>query len=119
MATLTTAMDTVIATARRDHFADGTLEITTSADAVLATFALTAVGGTVSSGIWTIALDNATVAAGATGTAAKARIKTSGGTSDIFDIAVTATAGGGEVEIDNTAIVSGQDVVISSATVAE
>ena len=119
MATSTTAMKTAMATARRDHFANGTLEVQASGGAVLATFGLTAAGGTISNGVWTLAYDNATVQASATGTAAYARLKTSGGVADIHTMSVTGTGGGGDVEIDNVALVSGQDFTMNTSTLAE
>lgn len=57
-------------------------------------------------------------AADATGTASWARIRTSGGTA-IVDIDVTATGGGGELELVTVSIVAGQPVQISSLSLTE
>lgn len=56
--------------------------------------------------------------ANATGTAAWARIRTSGGTA-VVDIDVTNTGGGGELELVTTSITTGQPVQISSFTLTE
>ena len=47
----TTAIKTARMTATRDYHANGTVEILTAADAVLATFGLDAAGGTVARAI--------------------------------------------------------------------
>lgn len=52
------------------------------------------------------------------GTAGYFRIQTSGNTTPI-DGAITATGGGGELELDTTTIVNGQSVVISSFTLTQ
>jgi hypothetical protein len=107
-------------TATRDAVADGTLEILSAADAVLAIFTLTLAGGTVSNAVWTLAFDsNSTTgeaAAGAGTTATKAQIKDSGGTARITGLSVGLTSSGSGVELDNTSIASGQTVTLSSAT---
>lgn len=113
--TYTNAAKTARITATRDHFADGTLEILTSADAVLVTFALTLAGGTIATDTWTLAFDAGTVAAGATGTASKAQIKTSGGVADLTGLTVGTAAS--DINLDNTSITSGQNVTLSSATI--
>lgn len=56
--------------------------------------------------------------ANATGAAAWARLRTSGG-SAVMDIDVTATGGGGELELVTTSITTGQPVQISSFTITE
>jgi hypothetical protein len=105
-------------TATRDAVADGTLEILSAADAVLAIFTLTLAGGTVSNAVWTLAFDsNSTTgeaAAGAGTTATKAQIKDSGGTARITGLSVGTS--GSAINLDNTSIASGQTVTISSAT---
>ena len=105
-------------TATRDAVADGTLEIQAANDDVLAIFSLTAVGGTVSDAVWTLAFDASTVtgeAAASTGTTAtKAQIKNSGGTARITGLTVGTS--GSAINLDNTNIASGQNVTISSAT---
>lgn len=103
-------------TATRDAVADGTLEIGTAAMAsVLVTFGLSVSGGTISSGVWTLTFDASTVAAANTGTAAAARIKTSGGTSRITGLTVGTS--GSDINLNNTSINSGQDVTLTSATI--
>lgn len=101
-------------TATRDHFANGTLEIQTAADAVLVTFGLSASGGTIATDTWTLVFDASTVAATATGTAAKAVIKTAGGLAHITGLTVGTT--GSDINLDSVSITSGQDVTLSSAT---
>lgn len=76
-------------------------------------FAPAASGGTASANA--ITQDSS---ADATGTAAWARLRTSGGTA-ICDIDVTATGGGGELQLVTTSIVAGQPVQISSFALTE
>ena len=102
-------------TATRDAVADGSLEITTSGDAVLVTFGLSAGGGTISTDTWTLTFDATTVAATGAGTAAKARIKNSSGTVRIS--ALTVGTSGADVIVDNTSIAVGQNVQITAATI--
>lgn len=72
--TYAAAVKTARMTATRDHFADGTLEIGTAGMAtVIATFGLSATGGTVSGDTWTLAFDAGSVSAAATGVAAATR----------------------------------------------
>jgi hypothetical protein len=104
--TYATAVKTARITATRDHFANGTLEILTAADAVLATFGLDAAGGTI---------DNSTVSASGTGTAAKAQVKTSGASANLTGLTVGTS--GTDIVLDNTSIASGQNVTLSSATI--
>ena len=113
--TYSTAAKTARMTATRDHFANGTFEILTAADAVLATFGLSATGGTVTDGVWTIVFDAATVTATGTGTAAKAQLKTAGGVADMTGLTVGTS--GADVTLDNTAIATAQSVTLSSATI--
>jgi len=102
-------------TATRDAVANGTLEIGTAGmAAVLVTFGLSATGGTISNGAWTLAFDASTVAASAGGTAAAARIKDSGGTARITGLTVGTS--GSDINLDNTSINSGQNVTLSSGT---
>jgi hypothetical protein len=56
--------------------------------------------------------------AGATGTAGWFRIESSAG-SRWYDGAVTATGGGGEIELTSTSITSGQTVTITSFSVTQ
>lgn len=114
--TYATAVKTARITATRDHFADGTLEIgTTGMATVLATFGLSATGGTVSGDTWTLVFDAGTVAAAAAGTAAEARIVTSGASNDLTGLTVGTS--GTDITLDNVSIANGQNVTISSATI--
>lgn len=114
--TYATAVKTARMTATRDHFADGTLEIgTASMAAVLATFGLSGTGGSVSNDVWTLAFDAGTVSASGTGTAAAARVKNSGGTSNLTGLTVGTS--GSDINLNNTSINSGQSVTLSSATI--
>lgn len=110
------AVKTSRMTATRDYHANGTLEIQTSAGAVLATFGLDAAGGTISGAVWTIVLDATTVVATGTGTAAKAVVKNSGGTVGVTD-ALTVGTSGTDVVLDSVSITTGQNVSITSATI--
>jgi hypothetical protein len=109
------AVKTSRMTATRDYFANGTLEILTSADAVLATFGLSSDGGTVSGGAWTLVLDSTTVQAGAAGVAAKAQLKTSGGSAHLTGLTVGTS--GSDINLVNTNIANGQDVELTSAVI--
>lgn len=102
-------------TATRDEVANGTLEILTAANAVLATFGLDAAGGTISGSVWTLVFDASTVAASGSGTPAKAQIKTSGGVVKITGLTVGTT--GTDIVLDSASITSGQNVTLSSATI--
>lgn len=111
--TYSAAVKTARMTATRDACADGTLEILTSADAVLVTHGLSATGGTVANGVWTVTLDAASVNATATGTAAKAQIKTSGGTVAVSGLTVATS--GADINIQNTSIATGQPINYTGA----
>jgi len=113
--TYNVAVKTDRMTATRDYFGGGSLEIQAAGGAVLATFTLTAGGGTISTDTWTLAFTAATVEAGATGTAAQAVIKNSGGDAHITGLSVGTS--GSDINIDNTSINSGQNVTLSSATI--
>lgn len=56
------------------------------------------------------------VAAVATGTAAHYRVKDSAGTTCHEQGTVTATSGGGDMELDNTSIATGQTVTVTTFT---
>lgn len=114
--TYNVAVKTARMTETRDYFADGTLEIQTSADAVLATFALTAAGGTIDTDTWTLAFDASTVTASATGTAAKAVIKNSAAAAHLTGLTVGITSSF-DINLDSVSFTSGQDVTLSSATI--
>jgi hypothetical protein len=102
-------------TATRDDVANGTLEILTAADAVLATFGLSADGGSIAGSVWTLAFDASPVSASGTGTAAKAQIKNSGGTARITGLTVGTS--GSDINLDSTSITTGQNVGLTSATI--
>lgn len=104
-----------VMTAIRDRCANGTLEIQTGAGAVLATFGLSASGGTIASQAWTLAFDASTVTAGASGTAAQAVIKDSGGTNRITGLTVGTS--GADVNLDSVSITSGGSVTLSSGVI--
>ena len=116
---LNVAVKTDVMTAIRDHVADGTLEILSAADDVLAIWGLSSSGGTVSGAVWTITLDSTSTtgeAAAGGGTAAtKAQIKDSGGTAKITGLTVALSAA--DVILDNTSIASGQTVTLTSLTI--
>ena len=97
--------------------AGGTLEIgTTAFAAVIAIFTLTDPCGTVSGNVLTFDFDPdlSTVGVGGGGTAAVARIKDSDGTIVVSGLTVTATGGGGDIELDNLSIAT--DQVVNLAT---
>lgn len=112
----TNAVKTARMTATRDHFANGTLEILdVNGTTVIATFGLSAGGGTISTDTWTLTFDSTTVAASNGGVATTARIKTSGSTADLTGLTVSESSG--DIIIDNTDINAGQNVTINSATI--
>lgn len=113
--TYNTAAKTARMTATRDYFANGTLEILTSGDSVLATFGLDTDGGDISGAVWTLVFDASTVTATGTGTAAKAQIKTSGGSAHLTGLTVGTS--GTDIVLDNTSIATGQDISLTSATI--
>lgn len=102
-------------TAVRDACADGTIELLTAANAVVVTHGLSTTGGTVTGGVWTLALDAASVAAAATGVVTQARIKSAGGT--VMVDGLTVGTSGADVTIQNTSVNTGQQVSISAFTV--
>jgi len=108
------AVKTARMTATRDYFANGSLEILDGSNNVLATFGLSAGGGTISGDTWTLTWDATTVAASGAGTAAGARLKNSGGSSHLTGLTVGTS--GTDIIIDNTSIASGQDCTIVSST---
>jgi len=112
--TYNVAVKTDRITATRDYFANGTLEIQTSGDAVLVTFGLDTDGGTISTDTWTLVFDASTVEATGTGTAAKAVIKNSGGDAHITGLTVGTS--GADINLDSVSITSGQDVTLTTAT---
>jgi hypothetical protein len=117
--TYNTAVKTSRMTATRDYFANGTLELLSAGDVVLAIFGLSTGGGSVASGVWTITFDSNTVtgeAGASSGTAAtKAQIKNSGGSAHLTGLTVGLS--GTDVIVDNTSIAASQDIVMNSATI--
>ena len=101
-------------TATRDYFANGSLEIL-NGSTVLVSFGLSSAGGSVSGDTWTLAFDNSTVAAIASGTANLAQIKDNTGNPHITGLSVG--TGGTDLILDNTSISAGQNVTLSSATI--
>jgi hypothetical protein len=75
--------------------------------------AAAAAGAKALSGTWQDASANNT------GTAAHFRIKDSGGTTCHMQGSVTATGGGGDIEVNNTSIASGQTVTITAFTLTD
>jgi hypothetical protein len=113
--TYNAAVKTARITATRDYFANGTLEILTAADAVLATFGLSASGGNIAGSVWTLVFDATPVTASGTGTAAKAQVKDSGGNAHLTGLTVSTS--GADINLDSVSITSGQSVGLTSATV--
>ncbi|MCZ0963898.1 hypothetical protein [Paracoccus benzoatiresistens] len=101
-------------TTTRDACANGTLEILTAADAVLVSIGLSADGGAVAGGVWTLTFDGAATAAG-TGAAARAQIKDNAGTVMVSGLTVGAT--GADVTLADTNISTAQTVTIDAFTV--
>lgn len=101
-------------TATRDACANGTLELTTGADAVLASIGLSTAGGTVTGGVWTLTFDGPVVASAA-GTAALARIRNNAGT--VIVSGLTVGTSGAEVTLDNATFAAGQQVTINAFTI--
>lgn len=91
----------------------GTMELQTSGDVEVATLALNATfSGAAASGSITVnAFSSDTSATG--GTAAKCVFKSSGAAT-IITGTVTASGGGGDVELDNTSISAGATVSVNS-----
>ena len=103
-------------TESRDAVANGTLEIGTAGMAsVLATFGLSASGGSIAGDTWTLAFDASTVTASATGTAAAAQIKDSTGTVRISGLTVGTS--GADINFDSVAFNATQNVTLSTASI--
>lgn len=71
-----------------------------------------------SSGVLTFSAITADSSANATGTATWARVVDSTG-AFVLDMSVTASGGGGDLQLNSTSITSGQNVSCSSATLTE
>lgn len=111
-----TAVRTIIADAVTATIgASGKLIMQTAAAATVATLPLsaTAFGGAASGVSTANAITSDTNAVG--GTIAKAEIQTSGGTAKIL-CSVTATGGGGDIQLSSVIVSAGQTVSISSLT---
>lgn len=113
---------TAILEALRGEVENGSLELLSAADQVLAIFGLDATAGSVTGDVWTIAFDADTVqgetAAGVGTSAAKARFRDSSGNVDIDGLTVGLTGSGADIELVNVSITEGQDVTLTSATIS-
>lgn len=117
------ATKTAMMTAMRNTVADGTIEILSASNQVLAIIGLSASGGTIagsSSVTWTLELDSGGTttglsAAGVGTVANSARIKSAGGTVE-ETLTVSLTGGSGDLQMVNTSVSSGQTVTITSAS---
>jgi hypothetical protein len=118
-AAVKTARQQAVITAIDAGGAAGKLEIgTTSMATTLCTVALNYnPAGTAATGVLTLSGFPKTCTAGANGTAAAARIRTSANVDVITGLTVTATGGGGDITIDNPALVSTQTVTVSAFSV--
>ena len=74
--------------------------------------------GSVAGGVLTFSAFTQDASANATGTAAWCRVTDSTGTF-VGDFSVSATGGGGEIQLATTSIVTGQPVQITSMTITE
>ncbi|SHL80808.1 hypothetical protein SAMN05444389_101451 [Paracoccus solventivorans] len=115
----TSALRTTRMTATRDACAGGALQLLDSGGNVLSSHTLSPTGGTVADGDWTLAFANATAAASGTGTATAARIRNSSDADVATGLTVGLTDSGADVELQNTSINAGQDIIISSATLTD
>lgn len=93
-----------------------------TATTLLATCTLADPSGTISNGVFTLgAVVDGTGTAGATAggkTATWARLKDSDGTF-VMDASVSATGGGGDIQLNSTTIATGQTVKVTSGTITE
>lgn len=76
-----------------------------------------AIAGAAANGILTLNLPNPQTSAEGNGTASWARITKSDGTTVVMDMDVSATLGGGTLQLDNTSITIGGTVAITSAAI--
>lgn len=119
--TYSTAVKTARMTAVRDQIDAGTgagiLQIgTTGMGTVLAEITLNDPSGTISGAVLTLSgFPKSDTSANATGTAAAARIRDSGGTDVITGLTVGTT--GSDINLDSVSITAGQTVTINSATI--
>jgi hypothetical protein len=120
MGTLNTAFRNALAQVPSDLLDTGTgvLEIGTSGmAATLVTFDINATQSTgVTTGVWTVDFDNATVAAGDTGTMAEARLRESG--TPTYELTgLTVSTSGADINFDNTSVTNGQNVTLNPFTI--
>ncbi len=109
-ATRNSLADAVLA----DIGTSGKLKIYTAAKGtLLAELALSATAGTVSGAVLTYGSISDDASANATGTAAVMEVTTSAD-AEVYSGTVTATSGGGDLELDSLSITSGQTVSVSS-----
>jgi len=116
------AIETTIGTAPKVQIRSGAQPANcAAADAgtLLAEFTLPSDWSTQTGGVLTFSGLPLSVTAAGSGTAAHYRIKDSAGTTCHSQGSVTATGGGGDMTVDNTAIASGQSVQITSWTITE
>lgn len=113
---------TDVLNAMRSAVANGTLEILSESNQVLAIFGLDATAGSVTGDTWTIGVDADTVqgetAAGDGTSAAQARFKDSGGNVDIDGLTVSLSSGSGDIKLVNVSISNGQNVTLSTKTIS-
>lgn len=76
-----------------------------------------AIAGAASNGVLTLNIPASDTSADATGTASWARITKADGTTVVCDMSVTATGGGGDLQLDSTAITLGGTVAITSGSI--
>lgn len=94
----------------------GKLEIGTAGMASILAVIPLGTGGSVTNGVWTIlAAPASDTSADAGGTAAEARIRTSGNVDIVTGLTVSTT--GANINLDSVSITAGQTVTINSATV--
>lgn len=94
----------------------GTLEFQTAADAEIATLIFSATAfGAAAAGVATAAAITSDTTANA-GTIAKARIKKGTSGVEVLNCSVTATGGGGDIQLSSVVISAGQTVAVSSLT---
>lgn len=75
------------------------------------------IAGAAASGVLTLNIPPSDTSADATGTASWARITKADGTTVVCDMSVTATGGGGDLQLDSTSITLGGTVAITSGTI--
>jgi hypothetical protein len=104
-------------TGGKDAVVNGTLELMSAADAVLAIFTLNGTAGSVTNAVWTLGFASTAstgeAAAGAGTNITKARIKNSGGTVRITGLTVGLT--GADIIVDNVNIAEDQAINLVGA----